>query len=223
MTIRVGARTGEAMVVAAPTAAGVVVPGGVAVVGADQLDAGAEAWIHEELAGRAWRVSARSFLQASPEAADALVDRVGAAVADVAPGAERLVDLCAGIGLFAGTVGAGFADVVAVESSPSAVADAGHNLGGAPARVVRSSMARWRPEPTDVVVADPPRRGLGREGVDPVVASGASAVVLVSCDAGALGRDAGLLVEAGFTFEGCEVLDPFPQTSHVEVVSRFRR
>ncbi len=223
VVVRVGARTGERMVMASPTAAGLVVPDDVRVVGADELDAGAEAWIQEELAGRTWRVSARSFLQASPEAADALVDAVGAAVDDVAPGADRLVDLCAGIGLFAGTVGRSASEVVAVESSRSAVADARHNLRDTPTRIVRSTMARWRPDPADVIVADPPRTGLGRSGVASVVASGATGAVLVSCDAGALGRDARLLVEGGFTFLGCEVLDAFPQTSHVEVVSRFRR
>lgn len=220
---RVGARTGERMVVAWPTADGVEVPDDVRVVGADELDAGVEAWIHEELAGRSWRVSARSFLQASPEAADALVERVAVAVAELSPDAVRLVDLCAGIGLFAGTVGRSMGQVVAVESSSSAVADARHNLADIPAQVVRSTMARWRPDPTDVVVADPPRTGLGPDGVAPISASGAHAVVLISCDAGSLGRDARLLAEAGFAFDGCEVLDPFPQTSHVEVVSRFHR
>ncbi len=210
VVVRVGARTGDRLVVASPTATGVVVPDDVRVVGTDELDAGAEAWVHEEIAGRTWRVSARSFLQASPEAADALVDRVGAAAADLVPGAERLVDLCAGVGLFAGTVGAEASEVVAVESSRDAVADARHNLAGGPARVVRAPMARWRPDPADLVIADPPRTGLGREGVAPVLASGAAGVVLVSCDAGALGRDARLLVEGGLTFAGRRGARPLP-------------
>lgn len=219
VVVRAGARTGERMVLASPGAEGVVVPDDVVVVGADELDAGREAWIHEELGGRRWRVSARSFLQASPEGADALVEAVRGAVD---PDAGRLVDLCAGIGLFAGTVAPPGSAVTAVESSPSAVADARHNLGPE-VRVVRSRMERWRPGPAEVVVADPPRKGLGREGVSRVVATGAGTVVLVSCDPGALGRDAGLLVAAGYALERAEVLDLFPQTSHVEVVSRFRR
>lgn len=223
VVIRVGARTGERMVVASPSAEGVVVPPDVVLVGADDLDAGAEAWIHEEIAGRTWRVSARSFLQASPEAADALVGRVGVAVADLASDAVALADLGAGIGLFAGTVAPPDAQVVAVDPSRAAVADARHNLAGSGIRVIRSTVAQWQPSPTDVVVADPPRAGLGRDGVAVVAASGATAAILVSCDTGALGRDVRLLGEAGFTFDGCEVLDPFPQTSHVEVISRFRR
>ena len=221
VVVRVGARTGERMVLASPGAEGVVVPDDVLVVGADELDAGVPGWIHEELAGRRWRVSARSFLQASPEGADALVDRVRAGVGPVE--GRTVVDLCAGIGLFAGVLAEGAAEVVAVESSPSAVADARDNLATDGVVLQETTMARWSPTAADVVVADPPRTGLGRDGADRVVATGASTVVLVSCDAGALGRDARLLVDAGYVLEGSEVLDLFPQTSHVEVVSRFRR
>ena len=47
--------------------------------------------------------------------------------------------------------------------------------------------------------------------------------MLVSCDAGALGRDAGLLARAGYDLVGTTVVDVFPHTPHVEVVSRFDR
>ncbi len=221
VVLRVGARTGERLVVVDPTAVEVEVPPGVVAVGTDELAAGAAAAHHEEVAGRRWRISARSFFQPSPEAADALVAEVGAA-AESATRRGRLVDLAAGVGLFAGTVGDGFDEVVAVEPSPSAVADARHNLGDA-VEVERTTVERWTARSADVVVADPPRGGLGREGVDRVAATGAEVVVLVSCDAGALGRDAGLLVAAGYGHAGSRVLAAFPQTSHVEVVTRFVR
>lgn len=223
VVIRVGARTGERMVLVSPTAEGVAVPDDVLVVGADELAAGRAAWIHEEVAGRRWRVSARSFLQASPDGADVLVDLVGGAARTLAPDARTMVDLAAGIGLFAGTVGTGLDAVVAVEPSRSAVADARCNLEDTSATVVKASIERWRPDRADVVVADPPRAGLGRVGVERVVATGASALVLVSCDPGALGRDVSLLGAAGYALESSTVLDLFPQTSHVEVVSRLRR
>jgi tRNA/tmRNA/rRNA uracil-C5-methylase (TrmA/RlmC/RlmD family) len=47
--------------------------------------------------------------------------------------------------------------------------------------------------------------------------------VLVSCDPAALGRDTRLLVEAGYDLVSCQLVDLFPHTSHVEVVSRFDR
>jgi tRNA/tmRNA/rRNA uracil-C5-methylase (TrmA/RlmC/RlmD family) len=48
-------------------------------------------------------------------------------------------------------------------------------------------------------------------------------VVLVSCDPAALGRDAKLLGQAGYELVSCQLVDLFPHTSHVEVVSRFDR
>ena len=222
VTIRVGARTGERMVVVGPSAAGVEVPPDVVVVGRDEVDRTGVV-LHEEAGGRRWQVSPESFFQASAEGADALVEEVDGAVdLLVAHGVptERLVDLCAGVGLFAGTVGRRVARVVAVESSPSAVADARSNLDLA-VEVVTATMARWTPGPADVVVADPPRVGLESAGVAAVVATGAAGVVLVSCDPGSLGRDARLLADAGYRLLRSRVLDLFPQTSHVEVVSTF--
>jgi tRNA/tmRNA/rRNA uracil-C5-methylase (TrmA/RlmC/RlmD family) len=48
-------------------------------------------------------------------------------------------------------------------------------------------------------------------------------VVLVSCDAVAAARDARLLVDADYSLVDAEVLDLFPHTHHVEVVSTFER
>lgn len=222
VTIRVGSRTGERLVVVGPRAADVDVPRGVTVVGADELAAGHRAWLHEEVAGRRWRVSAGSFFQASPEGAEALVAEVAALVDRWAPDARRLVDLCCGVGLFAGTLGAG-RSVVGIERSAPAVADARLNLADIDARIVKVALARWRPSAADVVVADPARSGLGKPGVAAAVATGAGLCVLVSCDPASLGRDARLLEAAGYRHTGSTVLDLFGHTGQIEVVSGFRR
>jgi 23S rRNA (uracil1939-C5)-methyltransferase len=74
-----------------------------------------------------------------------------------------------------------------------------------------------------VVVADPARAGLGRDGIPRVAATGATRVVLVSCDAASLGRDTAGLVAAGYRHEESVVIDMFGHTGHVEVVTRFDR
>jgi 23S rRNA (uracil1939-C5)-methyltransferase len=218
ITIRVGAHTGDRMVVVDGPASAVAVPEGVRVVTGDELAGGRRAWLFELVAGVRLRVSARSFFQAGPDAAEALVAVVGEALGPC----ETLADLYAGVGLFAATVGRR-ARVAAVEASASAAADARVNLAGGDAKVVRSDVARWRPRAVEAVVADPPRAGLGRGGVGAVAATRADRVALVSCDAGALGRDARLLREAGYAWTGSTLVDAFPHTPHVEVVSRFER
>ncbi|MFV1991471.1 MAG: class I SAM-dependent RNA methyltransferase, partial [Acidimicrobiales bacterium] len=125
--------------------------------------------------------------------------------------------------LFSGTLGTA-REVTLVEWNKSSVADARINLADLRrCTIVRSDVNGYRPGAFDVVVADPPRTGLRKSGVDVVRAADPSTVVLVSCDAGPLGRDAKLLVEAGYVFERASLINAFPHTPHVEVVSVFRR
>jgi 23S rRNA (uracil1939-C5)-methyltransferase len=232
ITVRAGDRTGERLVVCSPAVGDSRVPEGVTLVGADDLAGGHRAWIHEVVAGRRWRISAGSFFQSRPDGAEALVDGVLAALGEPAPGGAAgigpggpVVDLYSGVGLFAGVLGERTGRrVVAVESNQSAVADARINLADLDgARVVRADVRRWRPSPASAVVADPSRQGLGADVVARIGATGAAALALVSCDPGALGRDAGLLTTAGWRLDSVRLVDLFPHTAHVEVVTGWFR
>ncbi len=207
VTLRCGARTGDRLAFGdGPISA----PEGVRI--------GPKAWLTEEVAGRTWRIGARSFFQARPDGADALVALVRRAAEDAPPGA--LVDAYGGVGLFAGTVGRDRRTTI-VEWSSSSVRDAKVNVPDA--KVVASDVARWRPTPAKLVVADPPRTGLGKKGVGVLAATGAGHLVLISCDPAALARDAALLVAAGFRHDGTTLVDLFPHTAHIESVTRFIR
>jgi 23S rRNA (uracil1939-C5)-methyltransferase len=225
VTVRAGAATGERLVLCAPKVGDSRVPEGVETVGADDLSGGHRAWIHEVVAGRKWRISAESFFQGRPDGAEALIETIVAVLGDaVVPGAS-VVDLYSGVGLFAGVLGERTGGrVVAVESNRSAVADARINLADlGDARIVRSDVRRWGPSAADVVVADPSRHGLGAEVVPRIGSTGARALALVSCDPGALGRDAGLLAAAGWGLRSVRLVDLFPHTAHVEVVTGWFR
>jgi tRNA/tmRNA/rRNA uracil-C5-methylase (TrmA/RlmC/RlmD family) len=113
--------------------------------------------------------------------------------------------------------------VTAVETARSAVADARVNLRGLDVKVVRGDVTKWTAREADLVVADPSRAGLGRAGVAVIEATGARRLVLVSCDAASLGRDAGLLRAAGYGLTSLTPVDLFPHTPHVEVVSVYDR
>ena len=173
--------------------------------------------------GRALRVSAGAFFQAGPAAAEALVDAVMAA-AEVAPG-ERVLDLYAGVGLFAGALAAAGAQVVAVESSASATADARHNLDGAGVEVITADVAAALREVdgADVVVLDPPRTGAGPRVAATIAGLGPRRIVYVACDPAALARDTRALLDAGMALSGVTGIDVFGHTSHVEAVAVFDR
>ncbi len=218
LVVRVGARTGERSVRWSPAPA--PAPAGLP----DDVRFGEGAHVHEVVDGVVLRVGATSFFQASPEAAEALVRAVRAAAG--APeqwGAGPVVDAYGGVGLFAATVVPPDVAAVVVESNPAACRDAAANLQGRPATVVHRRVERWQPVPASLVIADPARAGLGADAAARLAATGAARLVLVSCDPVALARDARLLRQHGYRLASCEVLDVFPQTTHVEVVSRFDR
>lgn len=222
--LRVGVASGERLV--RPRAgAAVVVPTDVVVVGPGD---GGPAAVHEEVAGRRFRISTESFFQAGPVAAAALVEAVDDAVGDALGVGGHLVDTYAGVGLFASVLGhRRRARVTAVEHHPAALADARANLADIDASIVAAEVGRWRSDPgqapPDVVVADPSRPGLGRPGVAAVVAAGAPRVVLVSCDPASLARDTTLLGAGGYRLSSIALVDAFPHTFHTETVSRFDR
>jgi 23S rRNA (uracil1939-C5)-methyltransferase len=181
----------------------------------------------ERIAGRDLRVSAGSFFQSGAQAAELLVTAVATAAPELST-ARHAVDAYGGVGLFAATAMSAAEQVTVIESAKSACLDAEHNLAGRDARVVRAEVTGWTPptgegpsRPVDVIVADPARPGLGKPGVTALAAAGAPVLVLVSCDPVSLARDVTLLDAAGYRPERVEVLDLFPNTHHVETVTRF--
>ena len=184
------------------------------------VDIGPDAAVHEVVAGNTLRVSAASFFQSGPDAAELLVEAVREACGDMVEGAA-IIDAYGGVGLFAAALDG--RRVTMVEESDSACTDAAINLAGRRAEIVCSSVERWRPRRADLIVADPSRTGLGRQAVAVLTATEARRIVLVSCDPVSLARDAGLLRESGYDHTRSTVYDLFPQTHHVEVVTTFDR
>jgi 23S rRNA (uracil1939-C5)-methyltransferase len=157
-----------------------------------------------------------------------LLPTLVAAVADVVP-AGRVLDLYAGVGLFSVALARrGDTKVTAVEGDRTAARDLKTNTtraGGAiearhqPVEVFLGSSARA----IDTVIVDPPRTGMTRAALTGVVALTAARVVYISCDVATLGRDARLLVDAGYRLGDVRALDLFPNTAHVETIAVFDR
>ena len=71
----------------------------------------------------------------------------------------------------------------------------------------------------DVVVLDPPRRGLGRQPSRWLSGLQPARIVYVSCDPATLARDLEILTKNGYAVERVRVFDLMPMTSEVEVVA----
>jgi len=182
-------------------------------------------YVVEQVRGRAFKVSAGSFFQTHTAQAETLVTLVLEALA--LHGAEIVLDLYCGVGLFSAFIAPHVKKVIGVETFAPAVNDAAENLDEfenieiyqAPAEEVLPTLS----EKFEAVVLDPPRAGCARPVVDALIASNAQRLVYVSCDPATLARDAKLLVEGGYVLQSLQPVDMFPQTRHVECVGVFSK
>jgi 23S rRNA (uracil1939-C5)-methyltransferase len=171
---------------------------------------------------RPLRVSAGSFFQVNRFLIDELVKTVAGGRSG-----EFALDLYAGVGLFSGALAASFRHIVAVESSHGSVKDLQYN-SPENVKATRSTVEEFltakagkiRPE---LVVADPPRAGLGERVARALGKLGAPRVIYISCDPATLARDLGTLIGSGYQVERMHLMDLFPQTYHIESVVELVR
>ncbi|MCE9637470.1 MAG: TRAM domain-containing protein [Planctomycetes bacterium] len=130
----------------------------------------------------------------------------------------RVWDLYAGIGETSAALAAAGADVESVEADALAV-DESNRRGPATVRRYTSRVEDIldRLGAPALVIANPPRSGLGPVVTDALAARGARRIVYVSCDPATLARDVARLVP-GYHVESVKAFDSFPQTAHVETV-----
>jgi tRNA/tmRNA/rRNA uracil-C5-methylase (TrmA/RlmC/RlmD family) len=167
------------------------------------------------------RVGPASFYQVNPDVNAALVGAVGDAVRE--RGAERVLDLYAGIGNLGLPIAARGTPVVAVEAPGAGAEDLRFNAQ----QVGRTEVLAHKVEkvdpsriPFDAVVLDPPRAGA--PGVLAKVARNRPKVVVyVSCFAPSAARDLKELDK--YALVSLRAFDLFPDTHHVEALAVLER
>lgn len=177
----------------------------------------------------AFLVSVGSFFQVNRFRVSALYDLVLRRAAEL--GGETALDACAGVGLLSHALLSAGYRVTAVEAEPRACRDAEENRRrwGATARLslVQAKLedfAAFAPGAFDLVVADPPREGLG-DSASRLAALARRALIYVSCEPATLARDLRTLSDVGFRIELASLEDFFPLTHRMEacvVLSRRR-
>ena len=70
----------------------------------------------------------------------------------------------------------------------------------------------------NVIIVDPPRKGLDKAVIETVVRAKPDKVVYISCDPATLARDCFIFAEKGYTTSEATPFDLFPRTGHVETV-----
>jgi len=167
----------------------------------------------------------QSFFQTNTDVAAALYRQGREWVEEAGP--RTVWDLYCGVGGFALHVAAPGREVVGVETSAEAVASATLTATESGLDGVRfladdaTAYALAAPTAPDLVVVNPPRRGIGPDLAGWLEASGVGHVVYSSCNAVSLARD--LDAMPSLRPVRARVLDMFPQSAHYEVIVLLER
>ena len=186
--------------------------------------------LEDQLCGLTFKLSVPSFYQVNRPQAERLYAKALEYAA--LTGKELVLDLYCGTGTITLCLARKARRAIGAEIVPEAIADAKENAvrngignveffcGDASAVAARLAGEGLRP---DVVVVDPPRKGLAEDVVETVAAMGPRLVVYVSCDPGTLGRDVKRFGLLGYRAIRAAAVDMFPRTAHVETVALLEK
>ena len=182
-------------------------------------------YIEDTLCGLNFRLSPRSFYQVNHHQAQRLYQ---AAIAQAGITKDDLVlDLYCGVGTITLAMANAAGKVIGVEVVEQAVQDAKDNArrnhienaeffcGDAGKAALELEAKGIIP---DVVVVDPPRKGLNADAIEAMVKMSPRRIVYVSCDPATLARDVALLKEKGYKLKNAQAADLFPRCAHVESI-----
>ena len=186
--------------------------------------------ITDTLCGLQFRLSAPAFYQVNHAQAERLYEK--AVQLAGLTGNETVLDLYCGTGTITLCLARHAKKTIGVEIVPQAIEDAKFNAAqngmenaeffcmdaGQAAKMLADR--RTRP---DVIVVDPPRKGVSSDVIEAISAMAPQRVVYVSCDPATLARDLKLLTATGYTLQTAEAFDLFPRCAHVETVVLLSR
>lgn len=175
------------------------------------------------VADRSFEVSAETFFQVNRHLSPALYADARAEASSVSPGVA--LDAFGGAGFFAGALLDAGHRVVSIDGSASASEDAGRNRRAWAAtdswRIATSSVDLYlgaSADSFDLVLADPPRAGLGVRLAAELAARARHRLIYVSCDPATLARDLPAIVKDGFAVASARLYDLFAFTHRVEAM-----
>ena len=181
--------------------------------------------IEDILCGLRFRISPRSFYQVNRDQAEILYEK--ALTCAELTGEETVLDLYCGTGTITLCLARRAKKAIGVEIIDAAIEDAKKNAerngiqnaeffcADAGQTAIKLSQEGTRP---DVIVVDPPRKGISADVIEAIVTMSPKKVVYVSCDPATLARDVKLLTERGYKLTHAEAVDLFPRCSHIESV-----
>ncbi len=187
-------------------------------------------YMEDELCGKRFRISPRSFYQVNARQTEILY-RTAIDLAHLT-GTETLLDAYCGTGTIGLCASDGAKELIGVELNADAVRDAKVNAQlnqVKNARFLCDDAGRFmvkmakNGDKLDVLIMDPPRSGSDGKFLTSALTLGPRAIVYVSCNPETLARDLRVLVKGGYKAVKAVPVDMFPHTEHVETVALLSR
>ena len=200
------------------------------VLGERESVAYGKGYIEDELLGKTYRISAKSFYQINSLQTEVLY-RKALEFAGLT-GRERVVDTYCGIGTIALSAADRAAEVTGVELNAQAVRDAKWNAkrnGADNVQFLQGDAGRFLTEQVrsgkraDVIFMDPPRSGSTEEFLLAADAAGPKRIVYISCEPETLARDLAFLKNLGWKAVRIAAVDMFPFTEDIESICLLER
>ena len=186
--------------------------------------------LKDVLCGLEFDLSPAAFFQVNPQQTEVLY-QTALDFAELQPN-DRLCDVYCGAGTISLMMARHCKEVLGIEIVPQAIDNAKENAKrnnisnasfrcGAAEEVLPALVDEGlRP---DVIVIDPPRKGVEPAVIDAIAKAGPRRVVYVSCNVATQARDAALLCQQGYKLDQVQPVDMFCWTSGVECVASFTR
>lgn len=170
--------------------------------------------LRKSVCGKTIKIRENCFFQSSEEGAEIMAALLMREVEKL--GAKTAADLFCGSGLFSLFLAEKGIRTTGYEIVPDSCRSFAENLGNL-AEIVRIDAYKLRDlEKTDLVVADPPREGLGRQ-LSEIICESTGNVVYIACEPPNLVRDLKTFFAKMFHVKHLYLIDLFPDTPHFEI------
>ena len=198
------------------------------IFGRETLTIAGKGYVREIFAGVELHIRADTFFQVNTEAAELLLAEIEAKL-DL-QGKEILLDAYCGIGTFTLPLARKVQQAIGIELQPSSVEQAQRNAEinqidnvSFYAGSVEKCLRQLTTKP-DIILVDPPRKGLDRKIIDTLLTLRSERLIYISCKPATLARDLKLLCESQiYQLSLVQPVDFFPQTTHVECLALLQQ
>ena len=189
-------------------------------------------YIEDYIGDVKFRISPQSFYQVNPVQTKKLYSKALEYAA--LTGEETVWDMYCGIGTISLFLAKSAKFVYGVEIVDAAIQNARENAKlnnienvkffvGKAEEVITGEYENGNIRDIDVIVVDPPRKGLDKLAIDTMLKLLPKRIVYVSCDSSTLARDLKLLCEKEYELKKLTVVDQFARSYHTESVCLLSR